>query len=606
MFETGRRSAISSSELGLYSDRADRYNSSKYGPVVRKFAIVVMAIVAVILAAIFIYDFASGASASSKVSQETKHIYILQNALKKSSSLPKKIPTTSQKPEVERLSMTSIEERYDDDIKSLSFIDPSNKSEKYGKSLEPDPLEPRSQSLENFKLRKRLLESAESEDVGEEEIESKQLFSNHAVVYRVRQMYPHGPDDNEEAPEDLRPTPFHFKLQNPTPTSFQRLKFPQLSQYRYPHNSRNIQDIIKYLTNDPESPKRGIKFTGVYMNPKKYDLYPDIGEMMANSDKSEILVPGDDEDPEDSDSSPFLFMNNDPFYPYKPKHPADVNLLAPANLRFSPAGLQRYNPYYEQYMQRPIIMRPPPPVESTYDNGAGYSAYGNKKRKAKPFSVMLDIYPITEINDQPTNKKVSRPRPSEEDYSTDSRRPMTFGRGGRYYGGHPQPIPVVAFPASPSGTEEEEKQQMVFHLNLYPRKKNKLSRKDIIQRSEAMPPENHEQFVRKVMSPFDTITKQLTDHSAIEESKLEEADNDPTNLPLTKYEESFLEMPNEEDKKPQDVLFNHQGNKSEESIDNMSEANETVSGGIKNSTSDLDVDTPEGFQKFADGLVATD
>lgn len=49
MFETGRRSAISSSELGLYSDRADRYNTNKYGSVVKKFVIVVMAIVAVIL-----------------------------------------------------------------------------------------------------------------------------------------------------------------------------------------------------------------------------------------------------------------------------------------------------------------------------------------------------------------------------------------------------------------------------------------------------------------------------------------------------------------------------------------------------------------------------
>lgn len=52
MFETGRRSAISTSELGLYSDRGDRYNRNKYGPIVRKFVIVVMAVVAVILVSI--------------------------------------------------------------------------------------------------------------------------------------------------------------------------------------------------------------------------------------------------------------------------------------------------------------------------------------------------------------------------------------------------------------------------------------------------------------------------------------------------------------------------------------------------------------------------
>lgn len=61
------------------------------------------------------------------------------------------------------------------------------------------------------------------------------------------------------------------------------------------------------------------------------------------------------------------------------------------------------------------------------------------------------------------------------------------------------------------------------------------------------------------MSPFDAITKQLTDHSAIEESKVEEA----TNLPLTKYEESFLEMPNEEDKKIANMPLNHKGHEDE-------------------------------------------
>ena len=112
------------------------------------------------------------------------------------------------------------------------------------------------------------------------------------------------------------------------------------------------------------------------------------------------------------------------------------------------------------------------------DHSGAYSAgnYG-KKKKPKPFSVMLDIYPITELNEQP-NKKASRPRQpiSAEDY--EPRRPLIFNRGQRYY---PQqsthPIPLVAIPAKPTGlSDEEERQQMIFHLNLYPRKKNKLNR----------------------------------------------------------------------------------------------------------------------------------
>jgi len=49
MLETGRRSAISTSELGLYSDRGDRYNRNRYSLIVRKFAIGIMVVVTVIL-----------------------------------------------------------------------------------------------------------------------------------------------------------------------------------------------------------------------------------------------------------------------------------------------------------------------------------------------------------------------------------------------------------------------------------------------------------------------------------------------------------------------------------------------------------------------------
>lgn len=136
------------------------------------------------------------------------------------------------------------------------------------------------------------------------------------------------PDSDEDVnTEEARPTPFHWEFKTPHPTSFKRPRYPQLTQYRYPHSSRSIQDIIKYLTNNAEMPNRGIKFTGVYMNPKKYDLIPDMGEMMSSSDKSE-----ENEPPPYPIKS--MAYSNDPFYQYKPKHPADVNLLATSNVRF--------------------------------------------------------------------------------------------------------------------------------------------------------------------------------------------------------------------------------------------------------------------------------
>lgn len=133
--------------------------------------------------------------------------------------------------------------------------------------------------------------------------------------------------------QESRPAPFHFELKTPHPAAFKRQKFPQLTQYRYPHPTRNIQDVIKYLTHDPESPKRGIKFTGVYVNPKKYDLYPGVGEMMSDSNYAEMPSGEESEEEIEEESSEFAMTNHDPFYQYKPTHPADVNLLAPTNVR---------------------------------------------------------------------------------------------------------------------------------------------------------------------------------------------------------------------------------------------------------------------------------
>lgn len=235
-----------------------------------------------------------------------------------------------------KLEATSIEaqERSDDDIKKLGYIDSpqdDNEDEK-SRHLDIDLPEIRGQNLENFKLRKKLLRPNEvDEDDGE--IETKQIVNNHAVIYRVRQVYK--PKENDdEMPEESRPTPFHFEFKSPRPEAFQRPKFPQLTQYRYPQSSKNIQDIIRYLTENPAASKRGIKFTGVYVNPKKYERYSDVGEMMANSDRSEFTS-GQENSPEQSNEN-YQYTAapiGDPFFTYKPKQPGDVNLLAPANLR---------------------------------------------------------------------------------------------------------------------------------------------------------------------------------------------------------------------------------------------------------------------------------
>jgi hypothetical protein len=49
MFRVGRRSAVSTSELGLYSDHSDYYNTSINGGSVRKLVIGIMVVVSVVL-----------------------------------------------------------------------------------------------------------------------------------------------------------------------------------------------------------------------------------------------------------------------------------------------------------------------------------------------------------------------------------------------------------------------------------------------------------------------------------------------------------------------------------------------------------------------------
>ncbi|XP_011629494.1 uncharacterized protein LOC105421993 isoform X1 [Pogonomyrmex barbatus] len=547
MLETGRRSAISTSELGLYSDRGDRYRS-RYGLIVRKFAIGVMVVVTVILVAIFMYDFTSVTSGNSKINQETKHIYILQNTLKKSSNLSKKSNSTMYEAAINRTDDLSMEDRSDD--KNYEILMQQNATSDImpveTRIVKADEPEMRAQNLHNFKQRKRMLKSVEDAKENEEP-ESKQLFDNHAIVYRVRQRYKYPDIDEDISAEESQPTPFHWEFKTPHPTSFKRPRYPQLTQYRYPHSSRSIQDIIKYLTNNAEMPNRGIKFTGVYMNPKKYDLIPDMGEMMSSNDKFE-----------ENEAPPIYPMkstvhNNDPFYQYKPKHPADVNLLATSNVRFSPSGIHRYSPYYDPIYSRPLVSYNKPIVtEPQYETVDSYSTNTlGKSRKPKPFSVMLDIYPITDIMEQ--NKKTTWPRPQAaaiDDY--DIRRPIQY-RGPKFYASPPKSIPLVAMPTPTS--EEEERQQMIFHLNLYPRKKNKLSRNDIIHRSELMEPEEQQEFAKKIMSPLESIAKHLTDHSAIEESRFEENQNsETTSFPLTRYHEMSLDDKND---KGRDFILNN-------------------------------------------------
>lgn len=134
------------------------------------------------------YDFTSATSGNSKINQETKHIYILQNALKKSPNISKKSNTTIlYEPTINRTADLSMEDRSDNE--NYDSLMPRNATDdiipvetRIAKVSEP---EMRAQNLQNFKQRKRVLKSVEDANENEEP-DTKELFDNHAIVYRVR------------------------------------------------------------------------------------------------------------------------------------------------------------------------------------------------------------------------------------------------------------------------------------------------------------------------------------------------------------------------------------------------------------------------------------
>lgn len=132
------------------------------------------------------YDFTSATSGHSKINQETKHIYILQNALKKSPNFIKKSANSSILSEamVRQTDTLYMEDRSDDE-KYDDFMQRNATSDVMIDETMGEP-EMRAQNLHNFKHRKRVLKSVEDAR-GNEEAEAKQLFDNHAIVYRVRQ-----------------------------------------------------------------------------------------------------------------------------------------------------------------------------------------------------------------------------------------------------------------------------------------------------------------------------------------------------------------------------------------------------------------------------------
>jgi hypothetical protein len=289
-------------------------------------------------------------------------------------------------------------------------------------------------------------------------------------------------------------------------------KYPQLSNYRYPNEAKNIQDIIKYLTREdshnpsssdnnhatfsflaPTENGRRIKFAGVY----KTAIEKNSGENYGRPEESieDTIISSDQNKMSDSSFNGHAYIA-DPFHDFKPVDPSEINLLANSDFRFAPfdsrvpfvpnrpqgtrLGVIEINPNHKFFPRPPINFGKPsttaPPLDPIYQSYPGkyttaiYRPLGNEPvtptphsstktpKSVKPFSVMLDIYPMME-DSTPQATSVLQHKPLKPFVKPGH----ALGPRVRFPQGRP-PDPV---------TDSETKHQMVVHLNLYPKRKKK-------------------------------------------------------------------------------------------------------------------------------------
>lgn len=368
------------------------------------------------------------------------------------------------------------------------------------------------------------------------------------------------------------PRPFYHVLKDPVPTEFySTVNRNMYNTNREPsrHKVTSIQDIIKYLEKD-DTPKppldyKGVKFAGKF-------------EMNTASNKNSNII-------NVKTKKPKFARLMDPFYHYKPQNPGDINLLAPNTYRFSPY------------------------ISLTTEKYPTYEQIGTEEHlnyNVKPVSLLLDIYPVT--NSQNENKN-HLPDDENVNFEHETQNQIPFGT---------KIVPKIPsnYKKPNNANYNQAPNKMVFHLNLYPKPKflpqNRRNNPYFINRrisTKQRPYYNHiynkmsnsKQFRGKLLQneeyinqnyirrPFGTkiierkyITRNLTGHSElndhirpVSEPTLEVANLEELEIQST-YNYSNNDYLNTEINKKQDINKNQNNIISTIKLDVQNEAKEKL------------------------------
>lgn len=222
--------------------------------------------------------------------------------------------------------------------------------------------------------------------------------------------------------------PFEYILQGTPPTAFQlpnntieshSVSFPQIPK-DYVGNVKSIQDILQKVNADGEgfsipslAGDQKIRFEGTYRHRKDNSFANIFDKSKKQHYSGTYVLPSASSQMPTSDKP----HKTDPFYLYKPQTPSDINLLATHEFRFAPSI--RYSTpkpvvssnvghYPDGSLFYPYIKGQD--VSSLYQQiiaaniAHSLKTHKDESRRSesnqKPFSLMLDVYPMTD--DEPS------------------------------------------------------------------------------------------------------------------------------------------------------------------------------------------------------------
>ncbi|XP_062550310.1 uncharacterized protein LOC134215076 [Armigeres subalbatus] len=277
-----------------------------------------------------------------------------------------------------------------------------------------------------------------------------------------------------------RPRPFGFEISTESPTGFNihNMSLQPENSVKPPENYgmvHSIQDVLNQLSstkvqhykfiphhmqqpsefNNPNHRNHRVKFSGIYRHPRKIG---DITTLFGASSKQHELRISRPLDINSQLSIPSDYMP-DSLYNFRPANPSDINLLAVDQFRFAPDKTYEAREALPKGMPFSIMLDVLPMTDGSFRSKRPF-----KKRPAKNYAnTNFPPYFNNQNFAQVQHAVYDQPSPEQESY---------FRSSSTYYRPHQQRYVPTMKPG-----------KLMVHLNLYPKKPVEAARKFELERT---------------------------------------------------------------------------------------------------------------------------